>query len=105
MAVGCRRQTNNAVRTTAVTNMLEAGGISERDIAGVTGHLALANISHYDRTKMNRRYVIADAIMRIPERNVASTETTASQVESRQVIDDLLKDQENTVIVTSKFSL
>ena len=103
MAVGCRRQTNNSVRTTAVTNMLE-GGLSERDIAGVTGHLALANISHYDRTKMDRRYVIADAIMRIPERNVASTETTASQVESRQV-ENLLKDQENTVIVTSKFSL
>ena len=105
MAVGCRRQTNNAVRTTAVTNMLEADGISERDIAGVTGHLALASISHYDRTKMKKRYEIADAIMRIPERNVASTETTASQVESHQVIENLLKDQENTVIVTSKFSL
>ena len=104
MAVGCRRQTNNAVRTTAVTNMLEAGK-SERDIAGVTGHRAIASISHYDRTKMTKRYEIADAIMRIPERNVASTETTASQVESRQVIENLLKDQENTVIVTSKFSL
>ena len=103
MAVGCRRQTNNAVRTTAVTNMLEAGK-SERDIAGVTGHRAIASISHYDRTKMTKRYEIADAIMRIPERNIAPTETTASQVE-HQVIDDLLKDQENIVIVTSKFCL
>ena len=108
MAVGCRRQTNNAVRTTAITNMLESkDGITEREILAVTGQHASATISHYDRTKMKRKYLIADAIMRIPERNalpIGQTDT-ASQDIYRQAIDNLLRNQENTVIVTSKFWL
>lgn len=105
MAVGCRRQTNNAVRTTAITNMLDSE-ISEREILGVTGQWASATISHYDRTKLKRRYVIADAIMRIPDRNVPAigpTDAAASQDIYRQAIDNLLKNQENIVVVTSKF--
>ena len=109
VALGCRRQTNNAVRTTAVTNMLQSKEfqglpISEREILGVTGQHASATISHYDRTGLKRRFIIADAIMRIPERNVPP-DTTASQDIHRHDVDNLLKDQENIVIVSSKFWL
>ena len=113
MAVGCRRQTNNAVRTTAITNMLDAVTntgvqISEREILGVSGQHSSATINHYDRTKLKRRFQIADAIMRIPERDVppiVPTETTASQDMHRQAVDNLVKDQENIVIVSSEFCL
>ena len=82
VALGCRRQTNNAVRPTSVTNMLEdeVAKISNYEVTNVTGHHRETSLGHYDRTKMKRRFEIADAITKMEPiaAQVPSTSTVTS---------------------------